>query len=68
MPVWCQPALCARARVRWRRPRRYFIAQDGSLDVAGMRAAAALLVGEHDFRHFCKARSTLAPRWTGAPA
>lgn len=33
---------------------RYFIVQDGSLDVASMRAAAAMLLGEHDFRHFCK--------------
>ncbi|KAK9824843.1 hypothetical protein WJX81_005826 [Elliptochloris bilobata] len=33
---------------------RYFIVQDGSLDVAAMRAAAAALLGEHDFRHFCK--------------
>ena len=31
--------------------------QDGGLDVAAMRAAAAELLGEHDFRHFCKARS-----------
>ena len=42
-------------------PARYFIVQDGSLDVAAMRAAAALLVGEHDFRHFCKARMVWQP-------
>ena len=35
--------------------------QDGSLDVAAMRAAAAALLGEHDFRHFCKARTTGRP-------
>ena len=35
--------------------------QDGSLDVAAMRAAAAALLGEHDFRHFCKARGTGRP-------
>jgi tRNA pseudouridine(38-40) synthase len=34
---------------------KYFIVQDGSLDVAAMRAAAQHLLGEHDFRHFCKA-------------
>ena len=34
---------------------KYFIVQDGSLDVDAMREAAGHLVGEHDFRNFCKA-------------
>lgn len=34
---------------------KYFIVQDGALDVAAMRAAAQHLLGEHDFRNFCKA-------------
>jgi tRNA pseudouridine38/39 synthase len=29
--------------------------QDGSLDLGAMQAAAQHLVGEHDFRNFCKA-------------
>ena len=29
--------------------------QEGSLDVEAMRQAAQHLLGEHDFRHFCKA-------------
>ena len=29
--------------------------QEGSLDVEAMRTAAQALLGEHDFRHFCKA-------------
>jgi hypothetical protein len=29
--------------------------QDGSLDLAAMREAAGALVGEHDFRNFCRA-------------
>ena len=33
-----------------------------------MRAAAALLIGEHDFRHFCKARSAPWSPGTDAPA
>lgn len=33
---------------------KYFLVDDGALDVAAMRAAAALLLGEHDFRNFCK--------------
>ena len=41
--------------------RRYFMVQDGSLDVAAMRTAAAALLGEHDFRHFCKARNAGRP-------
>jgi tRNA U38,U39,U40 pseudouridine synthase TruA len=28
--------------------------QDGGLDLELMRAAAAQLVGDHDFRNFCK--------------
>lgn len=34
---------------------KYFIVQDGSLDVAAMQQAAQALLGEHDFRNFCKA-------------
>ncbi|KIZ05800.1 hypothetical protein MNEG_2154 [Monoraphidium neglectum] len=34
---------------------KYFIVQDGSLDLAAMREAAGALVGEHDFRNFCRA-------------
>lgn len=34
---------------------KYFIVQDGSLDISAMREAAGHLVGEHDFRNFCKA-------------
>lgn len=34
---------------------KYFIVQDGSLDLPAMRQAAQHLLGEHDFRHFCKA-------------
>jgi tRNA pseudouridine38/39 synthase len=33
---------------------KYFIIADAGLDVGRMRAAAAHLVGEHDFRNFCK--------------
>ena len=33
---------------------RYFWVEDGPLDVAAMKAAAAALVGTHDFRHLCK--------------
>jgi len=28
--------------------------QDGTLDIAAMQRAAEQLVGEHDFRNFCK--------------
>lgn len=34
---------------------KYFIVQDGSLNLDAMREAAQHLVGEHDFRNFCKA-------------
>lgn len=34
---------------------KYFIVQDGTLNIGAMRAAAANLLGEHDFRNFCKA-------------
>ncbi|WIA42308.1 hypothetical protein OEZ86_008322 [Tetradesmus obliquus] len=34
---------------------KYFMVQDGGLDLAAMNAAAQHLVGEHDFRNFCKA-------------
>ncbi|KAI8473916.1 MAG: pseudouridine synthase [Monoraphidium minutum] len=34
---------------------KYFVVQDGGLDLGAMREAAAALVGEHDFRNFCKA-------------
>ncbi|MEA5151067.1 MAG: tRNA pseudouridine(38-40) synthase TruA [Oscillospiraceae bacterium] len=36
--------------------RRYMLAYPGALDAAAMRAAAALLCGEHDFSAFCSNR------------
>ena len=54
VPLYSRQSWCVNAR-------RYFIVQDGSLDVAAMRVAAAALLGEHDFRHFCKARPTRKP-------
>ena len=33
---------------------KYHIVQDGSLDMESMQAAAHYLLGEHDFRNFCK--------------
>ena len=36
--------------------RRYMLAYPGALDIAAMRAAAALLCGEHDFSAFCSNR------------
>jgi tRNA pseudouridine38/39 synthase len=42
----------ARFHCQWRRYRYYF---DGKgLDIAKMREAAALYVGQHDFRNFCQ--------------
>ncbi|MEW5315549.1 MAG: hypothetical protein WDW38_006970 [Sanguina aurantia] len=37
---------------------KYFIVQDGSLDLSLMREAASLLIGSHDYRNFCKADVT----------
>jgi tRNA pseudouridine(38-40) synthase len=34
---------------------KYFIVQDGSLNVEAMKEAAQYLLGEHDYRNFCKA-------------
>lgn len=45
---------------------KYFIVQDGALDVGAMRDAAARLVGDHDFRNFCKpdvAQASGSRRW-----
>ena len=33
---------------------KYFLLLDGGEDLEAMRASAALFVGEHDFRNFCK--------------
>lgn len=33
---------------------KYYWVEDGSLDIAAMRAAASHLLGTHDFRHVCK--------------
>jgi tRNA pseudouridine38/39 synthase len=33
---------------------KYFIVDDGKLDVEKMRQGAQILLGEHDFRNFCK--------------
>ena len=33
---------------------KYFLLLDGGEDLEAMRAGAALFVGEHDFRNFCK--------------
>lgn len=33
---------------------KYFLVDDGSLNLDAMRAAANYLLGEHDFRNFCK--------------
>jgi tRNA pseudouridine38-40 synthase len=41
---------------------RYAWHVPGQLDVEAMRAAARLLVGEHDFRSFCVAESALGKR------
>jgi tRNA pseudouridine38/39 synthase len=49
-------AAAAAARFDCRdREYKYFIVEDGGLDLAAMQAAAQHLVGEHDYRNFCKA-------------
>ena len=35
---------------------KYFLLLGGDEDLDAMRAGAALFIGEHDFRNFCKAR------------
>jgi tRNA pseudouridine38/39 synthase len=42
---------------------KYFIVQDGGLDLLAMQQAADYLVGEHDFRHFCKVNMESARSW-----
>jgi hypothetical protein len=54
-PHRAPPLPCPRPRFscRWREY-KYFIPDREGLDVAAMNAAAALFVGEHDFRNFCR--------------
>lgn len=47
--------LCACRFSAFDREYKYFIVQDGSLDLGAMQEAASYLVGDHDFRNFCKA-------------
>ena len=43
----------ARFGAQWRQYKYWFV-QDSSLDLAAMRQAVASLLGDHDFRNFCK--------------
>lgn len=47
------PDFSARFSARFREY-KYFIVDDGKLDVEKMHEAASHLLGEHDFRNFCK--------------
>jgi tRNA pseudouridine38/39 synthase len=49
-----QVACCSRFSAK-HREYKYFIVQDGTLDMEAMEKAAQYLVGTHDFRNFCKA-------------
>ena len=51
---WCEtsPEFSARFSAAYRTYRYFFTRKD--LDVSAMQAGADLLVGEHDFRNFCK--------------
>ena len=51
---WCEtsPEFSARFSAAYRTYRYFFTKKD--LDVAAMQSGADLLVGEHDFRNFCK--------------
>jgi hypothetical protein len=42
---------------------KYYLLQDGSLDLGAMRSAAVHLVGVHDFRNFCKADVVQVSAW-----
>jgi hypothetical protein len=56
--VLCCTAVCPVLPRRFScgsRQYKYFIVQDGSLDLGAMQQAAQALLGEHDFRNFCKA-------------
>jgi tRNA pseudouridine38-40 synthase len=85
------PDVDARFSARWRRYRYHVLASavpdpflaptswwvQGPLDVGSMNAAAASLLGEHDFSSFCRrpkgdtevslVRKVLAARWTSSP-
>lgn len=58
---WSQHCQCRSISFRFRcrfsaqyREYKYFIVDDGTLDIQAIRAAAAQLEGAHDFRNFCK--------------
>lgn len=40
---------------------KYWFVQDGCLNAEAMRAAVASLVGDHDFRNFCKVATLHVP-------
>jgi tRNA pseudouridine38/39 synthase len=48
------PDFSARFSASFREYKYFLVARPGALDLPAMRAAAAHLVGDHDFRHFCK--------------
>lgn len=54
-PCSLPPSSCPRRFSCASREYKYYIVQEGSLDVEAMQQAAQHLLGEHDFRHFCKA-------------
>ena len=41
---------------------KYFLLLHGGEDLQAMRAGAALFVGEHDFRNFCKVLASSGDR------
>lgn len=45
---------CCRFSAKYRQY-KYFFLQDGTLNLQAMETAAQYLVGDHDFRNFCKA-------------
>ena len=51
---WCEvtPDFSSRFSCAYRKYRYFFVRRD--LDIDAMRAGAALLVGDHDFRNICK--------------
>jgi len=59
--AWCPVESNFNARFACtHRSYRYFFTKD-DLDVAEMRKACALLIGEHDFRNFCKVDKSKGP-------
>ncbi len=50
-----KPSFSARFSAKSREYKYFFVDQDCRLNLSAMQAAADFLVGEHDFRNFCKA-------------